>query len=630
MAPTATDNSGWEAQASRRSAAFARTSMALMRESNEGRLIEHITNTCCAATTAELAACSLRAVGAEGKPIGLAEESLFHVACVIGVTEEQRVFAQSVPLGGIGLLRPIFNHGLPVRINDIFAPDLTAYCSYLTDLEADGSIFSPHVRDSMLAEPLNAEPLPPEHPPLRSFLGVPFLNYDGAVVGALLLGHSQPGHFSAYDELLITGLATVAAVALENIRSCRRAQLCDKDLAARQELEAQRAALQMIIDEIPGSFYLVHGPDARLLLINRAASDLWQGQWELEQPMGEFLQQSEITIFDENGVPIPFEQLATIRAVSRCEATYQHQEELRYADGHYLPMNVSTSLIDVSQWLSPAMRNVFSLQDKEPLAAVAHQDLTALIDAGRLIHAFIDIAAHELITPLSALSGFSQGLMLQSKRGYGTALADWQLEAIEGIAQATTRMTELTDDLLDATRLQAGCLEMQLEPHDLIALVRRVAQRLQLTTSRHQLNVHTILDHLVVEINVDRIEQVIGKLIQNAIKYSPEGGPIDLEISEGHESEHVCIAVVSIQDYGISIPAEQQAKIFEPFNREHNARACDGAGLGLYLCRALIEQHQGQIWFESIEGDCTTFYITLPAYFEEKPITCPLTTCPLT
>lgn len=626
MAPTATDNSGWEAQASRRSAAFARTSMALMRESNEGRLIEHITNTCCAATTAELAACSLRAVDAEGKPIGLAEESLFHVACVIGVTEEQRIFAQSVPLGGIGLLRPIFNHGLPVRINDIFAPDLTAYRSYLTDLEADGSIFSPHVRDSMLAEPLNAEPLPPEHPPLRSFLGVPLLNYDSEVVGALLLGHSQPGHFSAYDELLTAGLATVAAVALENIRACRRAQLCDKDLAAQQELEAQRATLQMMIDEMPGSVYMVHGPDARLVLMNRTASALWQGQWELEQPMGDFLQQSEITIFDENGVPIPFEQLATIRAVSRGEATYQLPEELRYADGHYLPMSVSTSLIDVS----PAMRSVFSLQDKEPLVVVVHQDLTALIDAERLIHAFIDIAAHELITPLSVLGGFSQSLMLQSKRGYGAALADWQLEAIEGIAQATTRMAELTDDLLDATRLQAGCLEMQLEPHDLIALVRRVAQRLQLNTSRHQLNVHTILDHLVVEMNVCRIEQVIGKLIQNAIKYSPEGGPIDLEISEGLESEHVCIAVVSIQDYGISIPAEQQAKIFEPFNREHNARACDGAGLGLYLCRALIEQHQGQIWFESIEGGCTTFYITLPAYFEEKPITCPLTTCPLT
>ncbi|GHO86252.1 GAF domain-containing sensor histidine kinase [Dictyobacter formicarum] len=625
MAPTATDNSDWEVDASRRSAAFARTSMALMRETDEGRLLEHITNTCCAATTAELAACSLCAVDTDGKPIDVADEGLFHIACAVGVTDEQRVFAQSVPLAGIGLLRPIFKYGSPVRINDILSPDVTAYHSFLKDHEADGSIFSPHVRDSVFAEPLHATPLPSEHPPLRSFLGAPFLNYDGEVIGALLLGHSKPGHFSAYDELLAAGLATVAAVALENIRSCQRAQLRDRDLEARQELGAQRATLQMIIDEMPGSVYLVHGPDARLVFINRAASALWQGQWELNQPMGEFLQQSQITIFDENGVPIPFEQLAIMRAINQRKATHQQLEELRYADGRYVPMNVSTSLISIPRWLWPTIRSVFSLQDKGPLVVVVHQDMAALIDAECLIDEFIDTAAHELLSPLAILRGFSQSLMLQSKRGCGAALTDWQLEAIEGIEQATTRMAAITTDLLDATRLQAGCLNVQLEPHDLVALVRRVVQRLQLTTSRHQLNVHTGLDHLIVEIDVDRMEQVLTNLIQSAIKYCPEGGPIDLDISEGHESQHVCIAVVSIQIYGISIPTEQQAKIFECFNRTDNAHAFDGAGLGLYLCRALIELHQGQIWFESLESECSAFYITLPAYFEDKPMTCPLT-----
>ncbi|GCE22869.1 GAF domain-containing sensor histidine kinase [Dictyobacter kobayashii] len=624
MTPVATDNSGWDTEAPRRLAAFSRMSMALMREFNEGRLIENITHTCCEATHAEFAACSLRSVDREGKPIGPSDGSIFHIACVVGVTEEQRIFAETIPLGGIGFLRPIFNHGLPVRIDDILSPNLASYRSYLLDHEAGGFIFSPHLREYIFAEPLHSVGLPPGHPPVRSFLGAPLVNYDGEVLGGLLLGHSQPGHFSAYDEVLIVGLASVAAVALENVRLYHISQLRDMELKAHQELEAHTAALQMILDEMPGSVYLVHGPEARLVLVNRAGASLWRGSWQPEQPMKEFLQQSQIMIFDDNGVPIPSEQLATMRAVTQGETTRQQQEKLRYPDGSYLPMIVSTSIIDVSQWLSPAMRSVLSMKEREPLVVVVHQDVTALMEAERLKDEFIGIAAHELRAPLAVLRGFSQTLMMQSERGHGRKLADWQLEAVEGIDQATTRMTELTDDLLDVTRLQAGCLSIQLEPCDLIALIRRVVKRLQITTTHHRINVHTGLDYLVAMIDINRIEQILINLLNNAIKYSPAGGDIDLDISEGHESAQVRVAVVSVRDYGIGIPADQQGKIFDRFCRADNARAISGTGLGLYLCRALIEQHYGQIWFESIENEGTTFYITLPVYMEEKPITCPL------
>ncbi|GLV54805.1 hypothetical protein KDH_16520 [Dictyobacter sp. S3.2.2.5] len=625
MASTAINNSDWNVDTSRRGAAFARTGMALMRETDEGRLIEHITSTCCAVATAEMAACSLCDVDADGKPVDPGDESFFHIASAVGVSDEQRAFARSVPLGSIGLLRPIFKHGFPVRIDDIFAPDLTAYCSYLTESEASGEMFSPHVRDPRCAESLQT-PLPPEHPPIRSFLGVPLLNYDGAVIGALLLGHSQPGHFSVCDELLVTGLGTVASVSLENIRSCHRAQLCTTNQQVPQELEAQRSVLQLILDEMPGRVYLVHGPEARLVLMNRAASALWQGQWMPGQPWGEFLRQSQITIFDENGVPISLEQLAIMRAIQQRKTTYRRLEKVHYADGRYVPMNVSTSLIGIPRWLWPTMRNVLSLQDRGPLAVVVHQDITLSIDVERLKDEFIDIAARELLSPLSTLRGCTQTLVQQIKRGRGAALTNRQLEAIEGIEQATVRMTELSDHLLDVTRLQAGCLNIQPEPHDLLALVRRVVQRVQPTVARHQLNIRTVPDHLLVEVDVERIEQVLTNLLHYAITYSPTGGPIDLDISVGLESAQVGVAVVSIQNPGLRIPVEQQAGMFKRFNSTPDAHNCAGTGLELYLCRALIELHRGQIWFESFEEDrpTCTFYITLPIYCEERSTTCRL------
>ncbi|GCE08752.1 GAF domain-containing sensor histidine kinase [Dictyobacter aurantiacus] len=625
MVSTATNNSDWNVDTSRRGAAFARTGMALMRETDEGRLIEHITSTCCAVATAEMAACSLCAVDVDGKPVDSEDESFFHIVSVVGISDEQRAFAHSVPLGSIGLLRPIFKHGFPVRIDDILAPDLTAYCAYLTEREASGDMFSPHVRDPRCAESSQA-PLPPEHPPIRSFLGAPMLNSDGAVIGALLLGHSQPGHFSACDELLVTGLVTVAAASLENIRSCRRVQLCATNQKVQQEVEAQRSVLQLIIDEMPGRIYLVHGPEARLVLMNRAASALWQGQWMAGQPWDEFLRQSQIMILDENGVHIPLEQLAIMRAIQQRKTTYRRLEKLRYADGRCVPMNVSTSLIGIPRWLWPTMRNVLSLQDRGPLVVVVHQDITISIDVERLKDEFIDIAARELLAPLSTLRGCTQTLMRQSKRGRGATLTHGQLEAIEGIEQATASMAELSNHLLDVTRLQAGCLNIQPTPHDLLALVRRVVQRVQPTAARHQLNIRTVPDQLLVEVDVERIEQVLTNLIHYTITYSPTGGPIDLDISVGLEAAHVGVAVVSIQNHGLCIPPGQQAGMFKRFSSARDAHSCTGTGLELYLCRALIELHRGQIWFESFEDDrpTCTFYITLPIYCEEKSTTCRL------
>jgi signal transduction histidine kinase len=254
---------------------------------------------------------------------------------------------------------------------------------------------------------------------------------------------------------------------------------------------------------------------------------------------------------------------------------------------------------------------IHTSEEAEPAAIVVHQDVTALKEAERIKDEFIGVAAHELRTPLAVLKGFAQTLIMQTARGKGPELADWQLEALQGIDQATLRLVELTEDLLDVTRLQAGRLTLHLEPADLVALVQRVVTRLQMTTEKHTIRIRTPVEHLIVDVDPRRMEQVLSNLLGNAMKYSPEGGKIEIAIRKEVETH---MALLKVCDHGIGIPAHQQSLIFGRFARADNARShsIGGTGLGLYLCRELVERHGGRIWFESTEGQGSIFFIALP------------------
>ncbi len=132
-----------------------------------------------------------------------------------------------------------------------------------------------------------------------------------------------------------------------------------------------------------------------------------------------------------------------------------------------------------------------------------------------------------------------------------------------------------------------------------------------MTTERHTVSLETPLADLVVAADPRRLEQILGNLIGNAIKYSPQGGPVEIPLSE--ESREG-MARLCVHDHGIGIPKEQQPRLFGRFARADNANAygIGGTGLGLYLCRELVERFGGRIWFASTEGQGSTFFLTLP------------------
>ncbi len=398
--------------------------------------------------------------------------------------------------------------------------------------------------------------------------------------------------------------------AIRDISDRRRLEALER--AARSAAEARLALLQLILDELPASVYIVQGEEARLVLANRATTTVWGATWHLGQPMLDFLATHHIRLFGTDGQALPPAAFATLRALRAGETVRHHQETIRRADGTTLPVLVNA--VALGRRLLAGVPAAVGSQPSgaaEPVALVIHQDVTALKEAEQLKDEFLGLAAHELRTPLAVLKGFAQTLLVQTARGKGQELVEWQVEALQSIDQATARLVELTEDLLDVTRLQAGRLALHVEPTDLVALTRRVVTRLQMTTERHLLTLATPVEHLVAQVDPRRLEQVLSNLIGNAIKYSPEGGSINVTIG-ADEQAHA--ALLSVSDHGIGIPAQQHLLVFGRFARADNARAygIGGTGLGLYLCRELVERHGGRIWFESVEGQGSTFFVALP------------------
>lgn len=430
--------------------------------------------------------------------------------------------------------------------------------------------------------------------------------------------------------------------------------------------EERRKLLQFVLDELPGGVYLTRGPDARLVLANYAAEAAWGARWPIGLPMREFLANTGVQILDQDGRPLAETALATVRVARSGEEIHHQQEIIRRPDGLTLSILLNAVALDsrLLNWElafaddplahigltdpnTTAHPNVLNHPTAlhglgaEPIYAslVVLQDISAVKEAERLKDEFITIAAHELKTPMAAVRGYAEmlardlqreGAQTQAEDTIGTESNIWRQEALAVIDDATQRLVELVDDLLDVTRLQAGRLELRREPHDLVALARRVARRMQGTTTRHTIDLRADDGPVVAEIDVGRIEQALISLLSNAIKYSPAGGeivvtvritpsdsadrPVDENLLDGSAAVLAGMGEISVRDRGVGIPVDQRGRIFGRFSRAENAVALGigGVGLGLYLCRELVERHGGRIWFQPNVNEGVTFFMTLP------------------
>ena len=225
-----------------------------------------------------------------------------------------------------------------------------------------------------------------------------------------------------------------------------------------------------------------------------------------------------------------------------------------------------------------------------------------LRESERLKSELISIVSHEIRTPLASILGFAS--VLQQKDVDAVDRARF----LEIIGSESRRLATLLDDFLDVQLLEEGPLELSLAEVDVSALVRTQALLFSAQSERHRLDVLLPEDPLVVRGDVGRLAQVLANLISNAIKYSPQGGTVEVSAEEDDG-----IVRIRVRDEGFGIPPELGDRIFTKFFRgAAAARGISGSGLGLALSRSVVEAHGGSIGFESTVGEGTTFSVELP------------------
>lgn len=245
--------------------------------------------------------------------------------------------------------------------------------------------------------------------------------------------------------------------------------------------------------------------------------------------------------------------------------------------------------------------------------AVIAGDVTERKEIDRAKTEFVSLASHQLRTPLSAIRWYTEML----KEGMGGTITSTQKSYLEEVYRANLRMIELVNSLLNVSRIDMGTVQSEPEKITIPPVVKSVLGELRPQITEKKLSVREIYAPDLPEQWFDpkQMRMIFQNLISNAVKYTPEGGRVEVTVRP--EGKHVFF---SVSDSGIGIPKEQQPQIFNKLFRADNAREIDttGTGLGLYIIKSIIEKEGGSLRFESEPGTGTTFYGILPIR-KEKP-----------
>jgi PAS domain S-box-containing protein len=423
--------------------------------------------------------------------------------------------------------------------------------------------------------------------PLGQVVGLPLL-FEDELLGIIYLFRSEYA-FTQMDWQFLQGFADQAAIAVRNARLYH-------------QLATERTRLATIIENSADGIMILDTA-RRVMVVNQALAAM-VGLTEEEavgRPCAEVLPLEKV-VGDDFCQVEPLEDLLP-GSSRRCEG-----ELIRPGGSRIIVSATFTPLYDDARNLVNLIVNV--------------HDITRFREEEEMKSTFTSIISHELKTPVALIKGYAQTLARPDAQ-WDAATARQSLEIIE---EEADRLEALINNLLDASQIQASGLRLDHADVDIEALARKVAEAYRTQTSKHRIELDFPEPLPLVWGDEERLRQVLTNLLSNAIKYSPEGGVIRIggwtqRPANGPGPERVLLFVA---DEGIGIPKDELPLIFDRFYRVDTSlrRSTLGTGLGLFLTKAIVDAHGGQVWARSEPGKGTTFFVALPVeHGNESPLT---------
>jgi signal transduction histidine kinase len=432
---------------------------------------------------------------------------------------------------------------------------------------------------------------------MRAYLGAS-IRRAGESLGVLEVMRERERPFEADDEQLLRTLADVVAVAVSNARQAASLRAAERRLSVLAEASALLAAsfnYQSTLRQVCTLAVPTLADTATVSVLNDSGHP---------RRIAAAVSRPELSPADDT-----FE-LATIMRSGKSSLSASRRSMI-------VPLTAGGRTLGALTLVLDEPERTFSDDDVSLAEDLARRCATA-IDNARLYQEaqdalqvrdqFLAIAAHELRSPLARLKSHAE--VLVDVAADGEVPPAQMIGSLHRMNVAIDRMSALVTDLLDVSRLRQR-LPLRPQSVELGDLIRTVAADHQLHAAhRHQLVVELPSGPCALQADPDRLGQVITNLLDNAMKYSPSGGTIHISVEDGDAG-----ALVRVRDEGIGLPDGAAERVFEPFSRAANAfaRNIPGLGLGLHICRQIVQRHGGRMWAESPgEGQGTTIHVWLP------------------
>ncbi len=450
-------------------------------------------------------------------------------------------------------------------------PEGLGFFEYLSGLEEPMRITD---IDSHLSELNMPRFLPPVS--VKSLLVAP-IRHQGIGVGTIYLAHkSGDREFTQEDEETLVLFASQAAMAIANARRHR-------------EERRARTDLETLIDTSPVGVVVLDAVTGVLKSFNREARRIVDSLRDPDQSLEDLL--TVLTFRRADGQIVSLRELPVVEALRSGETLRAEEVAISVPDGRSVTLLLNTTPI-------------VSHEGRVESVVVTLQDMADVEELERMRAEFLAMVSHELRVPLTSIKG-SAATVLSSAADLDPAVVHQFFRIIEDQAD---HMHDLVSDLLDVARIETGTMAVSPEPADVTVLVERARSVFVSTGGKNNLAINIPSDLPLVMADRRRIVQVLGNLLSNAARHSSESSGIGVTA----ERQDVYIAV-SVDDEGRGIPAESLPNLFRKFSRVQSEEQGGDTGLGLAICKGIVEAHGGRIWAESDgPGLGARFTFTLP------------------